>query len=360
MAIYLDTGVFCRWRNFDGADRLALSIAAGQLDQRIVVPELAMNEAIAHRKRELESVLKRFSIAEQDLKVHFALEDVHSEPSPDVGRRLADWRRSLEGFCDIVPTVDSHTARAMLYEIDGRAPAKARTDNKNPGAGARDAAIWLAALHDHRMRGEPGFFVTTNSKDFFEGDEPRPELVSDGADFPHPLTVKLRPSGLLEAIGTSESDVSVDQKSITKSTFEAIQRGLREDFTVPLAVFMESAGHRFRTTVKRGDLKRIISAKRFSRGEERLLVLDSEWHLWADCLFQDSAAPNNGPWGTIPDVWLHGRIQVYLPENGSETVNGDLIAARLRADKVVFFEDGEPVILNDPGFETRVFGLPIT
>lgn len=345
MAIYLDTGVICRWRNFDTFDRLALSIAADQLDQQIVVPELVVEEAMAHRERDLIGVIDRFHKAEGELKSHFGVDDVHSEPAPDVGRQMRDWLQQLEGFGDVLSMNPADMMRALKREVRGQAPAKARTPNK-PGSGARDAAIWLAALSDHRSQDETGFFVTTNSKDFLDGEDLRPGLVEDLVDLKYPLEVRIGVSGLLDFLGTSAESVSVDPETVTREASEAVRFGLADTWFVPLAVFTESSGHRFRTAVTRAEATHVVSARRFARDAESLLVVDADWSLTVDCLFRDAIANEGDPWGVVRGVGLTGRIQVYIPEGDLEGGRGELIAARLRSDKNIgFLENGDPLII---------------
>ncbi|WP_177226501.1 PIN domain-containing protein [Saccharopolyspora shandongensis] len=76
----------------------------------------------------------------------------------------------------ILEAPDSAHKEAMLREARRKVPAK--TDWNNPGSGARDAVIWLTALHACRDRQEDVYFVSANTKDFGKG-ELKKDLVDE-------------------------------------------------------------------------------------------------------------------------------------------------------------------------------------
>jgi predicted nucleic acid-binding protein len=104
LAIYLDTNVICRWRSFGELERIALSIAADQLGQPIIVPELVAVEATAVYERELIAVKARFDEAAAKLVETFDLLYAETDPQPDPAERAWQWRRRLEQMCEVIAT----------------------------------------------------------------------------------------------------------------------------------------------------------------------------------------------------------------------------------------------------------------
>lgn len=338
MAIYLDTNVICRWRTFGELDRLALSIIADQIDQAIVIPEFVVVEACAHYERELQSAIEQFDRAEEQLSELFDLEYVHVEPQPDSDLWVTKWRERLEEMCEVTPTKASDAVLALEYEVRGRAPARERVPGK-PGIGARDAAIWLAILGDHNERGEPGHFLTKNTKDFFDGADLKPTLQQDLTGFEHPMEVHEGIEGLLEKLGTSPQTASVSPEVVTRDAFEAVQHGLADSLIVPKVVFSSLANHRFRTAIKEGKAQKVLRAQRFARDDESVLMVDAEWALTADCLYQEVPTEDESRWGVLPDLELLGRLQVYIPDADDSPSRGQLIAAQLTASKSADFTE---------------------
>lgn len=129
------------------------------------MPELVVIEATAHYGRELTTVLESFEVATESLTKAFNLEYTHTEPQPDPDERELAWRQRLLEMCEMVPIHPPDAVEALEREIHGVAPARERV-RKRPGTGARDAAIWLSILRDHRERNEVGYFITKDVGDF--------------------------------------------------------------------------------------------------------------------------------------------------------------------------------------------------
>ena len=348
MAVYLDTNVIYGWRTFGELDRLALSTAADQIGQSIVIPELVVIEAAAHYQRDLEAAIDSFDRAEAQLIELFELEYIHTEPQPDPDQRMIKWRERLDEMCEVIPTDESDAVLALKREVQGHPPARERVQGK-PGAGARDAAIWLSILRDHRERDEPGYFLTKNTKDFFDDDTLKPFLLEDLVDLEHPLEVRVGVEGLLKGLGTSVRAASVDPAFVTREAFTAVQHGLADSLIVPRVVFSSLGAHRFRTAVTAGEALRVIRAQRFARDEASILMVDAEWELSADCLFQELPAEDENRWGVVRDVGLTGRLQVYIHEESEVSSEGQLIAAQLSSNKSAdFMEDGRLLIWGPP------------
>jgi len=325
-----------------------LSIVADQLNQQIVVPELVVVEATAHYRRELHAVRERFQVASTDLAEAFNLEYVHSEPQPDPDGREQVWRQRLLDMCEMLPTDPSDAVKALEREVHGIAPARERREGK-PGVGARDAAIWLAVLRDHLQRNETGHFITKNTKDFFHDDRLKPHLVEDLDGATHPLHVHPGIAALLAAMGTSTADTSIDPVTVTKRGYAAVAHGLANSSVVPRALFDSTLELRFRTVVTSGKALKVHKAQRFARKDDSVIIVDAEWNLVADCLYQDLARDESDGWGVIHDVALSGRLQIYLPEIDDASGKAQLIAAQLASTMAVSpTEDGRLLILEDP------------
>jgi PIN domain len=165
LAIYLDTNVICRWRSFGELERIALSIAADQLGQPIIVPELVAVEATAIYERELIAVKARFDEAAAKLVETFDLLYAETDPQPDPAERARQWCRRLEQMCEVIAIHPPDAVYALEREIHGIPPARERSEGAK-GSGARDAAIWLAIARDHGTRNEVGHLLTKDAKDF--------------------------------------------------------------------------------------------------------------------------------------------------------------------------------------------------
>lgn len=331
MAIYLDTNVICRWRSFGELERLALSIAADQLGQPIVVPELVVVEATARYERELIGVKDRYDEAAAKLVDAFDLLYAEAEPLPDPTERAGQWRRRLEQMCEVIALHPPDAVDSLEREIHGIPPARERSGGAK-AAGARDAAIWLAVVRDHGARSEVGHLLTKDAKGFLEEGELKPRLRADLDGQAHPLHVHLGIDRLLEDLGTSSVDVSIDAETLTERSFPAIQRALRDSPVVPNAVFEIGEGYRFRTEVKSGAALEVLRAKRYFGPAAAVTMVDAEWQLLVDCLYRDPAGEDPESWFGFPGIELRGRLQIYLPESEGDPSAAQLIAAQLTSN----------------------------
>jgi hypothetical protein len=344
IAIYLDTNVVCRWRTFGELERLALSILADQLVLPIVLPELVVVEATAHQRRDLVVSLERFEAATEELVAAFGLEYTMIEPTPDPDGRAARWRERLLEMCEVVPIHPPDAVEALEREVHGIPPARERIAKKQ-GMGARDAAIWLAILRDHRERGEVGHLITKDTGDFLEGDRLKPRLLADLEIGVQMLHVHAGIAEMLEAMGTSSGSASIEADELTVRAAEAINTGLAESPVAPRAVFETLEGHRFQTKVKSAEALEVKRVRRFAREGDSVILVDAEWVLVADLLFQDPGTEEPEKWGRVHEVTLRGRLQVYLPDSGEDEARAQLIAAQLLSEKeVVFLPDGKLLI----------------
>jgi hypothetical protein len=157
MAIYLDAEVLYGL----SPNSLALSslrIIAREHRLDLAIPEVALNEATAKRRDQIETKASAILSAIDKAKGFF---DLPHFRVPDSKRLVAAWRHDLLGGMKLIPAVPEHAAEALDRELNRIAPAR-------EGQGARDAAIWLAIRDDHLSRSEPGYFISGNHRHFGE------------------------------------------------------------------------------------------------------------------------------------------------------------------------------------------------
>jgi PIN domain-containing protein len=340
MAIYLDTNIICRWRSFGELDRLALSIAADQIGQMIRIPELVVIEASAIYERELSAAIEAFDLAAEELTKEFDLLYTETEPQPDPVGRSRSWRDHLTDLWDVVPLDPADAVLALEYEVNGRPPARERVPKKK-GSGARDAAIWLSILRDHQARDEESYFLTKNTKDFFDDGQPKAGLRKDMAALTRPMHLRVSIEALLEGLGASETDATIDQDEFTERALPIVRDQLAESLVVPRAVFESLSRHRFRTYVTSGRATDILRVRRFVHQSGSILMVDAKWELLVDLLYQDEPTPEPDRWGKLHDYKLNGRLQVYLSEDDKASKSGQLIAAQVTSETMVGFMDDD-------------------
>lgn len=288
VAIYLDTNQLYGWRTFAEMPSLALAIVADQVGQRIVLPELVVKEAEAQFRRTLESAVERRHKLEEDLMRLFEdTEYVMAEPEPQVGIQMATWRRRLEAWCDIAAMHPDDAVEALLREIVGKAPAKERGSGRDKGGGARDAAIWLTILRDHRSRAEEGHFVTRDRTDFLRDGKLKRELRLDVAGTKHALHVYGTVDELLARLGEASDSGEVKLAELTRNCLAPIRKALEYSLVVPAAVFMDFGEHRYRTDVLAGEATSIRRTRRYVRGDDSVTIVDAHWRLTVDCEYQE-------------------------------------------------------------------------
>ncbi len=162
MAIYVDANVLHGLTNRSLEWRALRAIAQAH-HLEIVIPEIALSEAVANRQRDITA--KSAAVRGALDKARGWLE-IPEFREPDAQRVADAWRTEmLQGVRYLAASAD-HAYEALNREVRRLPPAQG-------GEGARDAAIWLAIRDDHRSRAEPGYFVSGNFRDFGEPPEGR-------------------------------------------------------------------------------------------------------------------------------------------------------------------------------------------
>ncbi len=344
MAVYLDTNVLYGWTTFTELSRLAISIVAGQLNQPLVLPELVADEAEAQLERELQSAVDSYEAAEHALQDLFPVEYTHVEPYPDVQGRLVAWRTLRDEVFQVAPMQRNDAVEGLRREIHGDAPAKLRRGRK-PGAGARDVALWLTLVRDHRQRGQESHFVTANHTDFLDGDQLKHRLQRDLEGAP-PLHIYRSAEEFVAQLGDADDDRPVDLDALKARAYDAVRDGLRNSFVVADAVFSETADLRIRSEVLDGTPTRLVKTRHYTRGEEAVTLVTAEWDLLVRCAYQQVDGGEPDAWYAAPDVRVSGPVQVYVLEHASMNEPAQFIAARLTAAGSVYVMSSGGLLLS--------------
>ena len=131
----------------DGVVLRMVQKVAEQTGHDLVLPEVVVEEYLAHYQHEIEQAVKR---------VRDGIDDLH--------RLIPSWAgetaflRSVEKFAEktrrdklaqlfrVHPTPKDAWREALFREAHRRPPAKTSWEKGKPGSGARDVAIWLTTL----------------------------------------------------------------------------------------------------------------------------------------------------------------------------------------------------------------------
>lgn len=344
VAVYLDTNVLYGWTTFTALNRLAISIVAGQLNQPLVLPQIVADEAEAQLGREPQSAVDSYAAAERALQALFPIEYTHVEPYPDVHGRLAAWRRLRDEVFEIASMQPADAVEGLRREIRGVPPAKPRRGRK-PGAGARDVALWLTLVRDHRQRGQESHFVTSNHTDFLNGNQLKHRLQRDLEGAP-PLHVYRSAEEFVAQLGHADDDRPIDLDTLKARAYDAVRDGLRDSFVVAYAVFSETEHLRIRSKVLDGAPTRLLKTRHYKRGDDAVTLVTAEWDLLVRCAYQQIDTGEPDAWYAAPEVHVSGPVQVYLPERASTDEPAQFIAARLTAAGTVYVMSSGGLLLS--------------
>lgn len=338
MAIYLDANILWSWRTFNELDRLALSIVAHQTGQAIYVPEIAAEEAEAHYRRSLLDAIEGHERAAKNLSGKFDQEfDVQLEPVPWVPDAVAIWRQRLAEVAQVVPTQPKDALSALMREIEGRPPARERQADK-PGSGARDAAIWLTVLRDHRSRGEPGVFVTKNKQDFAANGEWKESLAAEVAELEHPLALHLSLEGLVETLGTASTSPQPTLEDLQQLVAPALMSAFEDRPDLASAYWEQlETDWRYRSDVVAARPTNIRRTRRYERDADAVTLVDADWRLDVTPCFQEVEADDSRHWSCLQHpVDVRARIQAFIAERVGTAQPAQVIGARFSSPVSLF------------------------
>jgi hypothetical protein len=200
VAIYLDTNVIPRRGELHAPHIAALEGVAEAVQQSLVLPAMVLAESVSARRRDIEEAFDVIRIGLRQAEKLVRLEGIYL---PDPAEALAAWDAELRRVFAIAPLPNEAAEEALLREVNRVRPAR-------DGRGARDAAIWLTVLSDHRRRGGEGHFVSANTDDFGDPSarsQLHPDLQAELAGLP-PLHFAASIDALLDALA-SKAAVSI-------------------------------------------------------------------------------------------------------------------------------------------------------
>jgi PIN domain len=328
MAIYLDANALWSWRTFTEGDRLAVSIVARQLGQRVLIPWIAAREAEEEYQRSLQDALdeldRAFNILERRFDSSFELT---LEPQPRVDFYVATWRRRLEEFADILPKSEGDALQALEREISGTPPAAPRTPRK-PGRGGRDAAIWLSIARHHASSDEEGHLLSSD-KVFSNGHgELNQELRSDLGDNPRAMRVYSDLESFLSRLGTTARGRHVTLPELQSLATPALADALISSVDMTLAVWGTEPPTRWRYTTRLEDAEpvELLEQRRYEQGDDAVLVVNARWDLTVECRYHERSSDG---WNGVGGIRAHGEVQLFLEERGGNLRPATIVGIRI-------------------------------
>jgi len=232
---------------------------------------------MAVRARELQQAIDK--VANAIAGARWAFETPFSPP--DLERDHEEFRTLIERTFDVLAMEDRHSTEGLRRAIQHLPPAG------EAGTEARDAAIWVAVLEDHRRRSEAGFWVSANRKHFAAkaGTELHPKLAEEATSHSHPLvwvdSVADVLARLAEAdepwVGLEEIRGSFELKVMAQAS--AVRTPLPPLQELVMAAFGMPPGPVTYTTIFRGiNLHQLVSeyAYRLIDGTQ-VSVINTEW-----------------------------------------------------------------------------------
>ncbi|MEV4374840.1 PIN domain-containing protein [Nonomuraea sp. NPDC049637] len=165
--IILDTNQLKAVQPPNGALCTMLVAVADHAGHKLVLPEIAFEEHLAHYGHEVKELHQKARTA---LRAYSAkLGTMQSDDLSDLNLIpiMESVRSTLREIFTILPTPDWAGREAMLREARRQAPAATNWQAK--GEGSRDAAIWLTAVEALRTSEETIHFVSTDKRAFGDG-----------------------------------------------------------------------------------------------------------------------------------------------------------------------------------------------
>ena len=154
--IILDTNQLEYAQPPDGALLVMLKTVALHAGHQLCLPEMALEEYLAHYDRDVATAQRQLTSATETLR---RLVRGFTLTVPDLrrDRAVVGHEAGLKEVFQILPTPDGVWREALIREARRLPPA--RSVPEGPGAGARDAVIWLTAVLACRERQEETYFV---------------------------------------------------------------------------------------------------------------------------------------------------------------------------------------------------------
>jgi hypothetical protein len=172
--IILDTNQLESVQPPDGPLIAMLQTLAKQAGHALWLPDIALEEHLAHYRQTVTEAERKRVAATDDLRVRYPRWRADIRPF-NVDEAVRDRTMRIQSVFQIRRTPDSACRESLLREARRIPPARVAWGG--PGAGARDVAIWLTAVDACRESGDETFFVSADKAAF--GEALKPELTGD-------------------------------------------------------------------------------------------------------------------------------------------------------------------------------------
>jgi hypothetical protein len=182
------------------------------------LPEIVVHESVNMRREQYAADRTKYLAAFKRMSRFFELAPAYI---PGIEQITTEWDEALRDSFLVLEMHGDDAVEALKREALRRVPAK-------DGKGARDSAIWLAAMRRART-GSKVILVSKNTADFAEGTDLHPALVEEAAgvdgevvyfpgldEFIEHMATRTDPpiieaSGLDDAIGTDLREFALEE-----------------------------------------------------------------------------------------------------------------------------------------------------
>lgn len=162
--IILDTNQLVHAKPPAGPLLNMLKAIADHTGHALALPEIALEEHLAHERHDVEELHRAAQSAMRDLGAKLQMMRIEDLPAPDIDQHVQQVRAQLSSIFKILPTPEGAAREALVRETRRQAPAKRSWEGK--GEGARDVAIWLTAVDAMAQSSETVYFVSMDKTAF--------------------------------------------------------------------------------------------------------------------------------------------------------------------------------------------------
>jgi PIN domain len=281
VAIYLDASVLRV--TLQGPEMSAVRALARAHKQPILIPSIALDEATANRRRDIEAAVNEVQLAIK--KASWAFEVPYFRAPAPLALAVS-WQKDMLKAADLLPVSPEHAAEALFREIERVPPAR-------KGVGARDAAIWMAVRDHHLGSDQHGYFVTANVKDFAnERGHLHDQLAAELVRTDRPLELVKSLADLVAMLGPAPgTDVAFDALAESKLVKQQVWSVVHQErgIALPIDELLEaSLGRRVRWSgvtwsLRLPSLVRISAQRAYKLPDGReLAIIETDWLMWVD------------------------------------------------------------------------------
>lgn len=162
--IILDTNQLEYIQPPDGPLVAMLGTLATQTGHRLCLPEIALEEHLAHYRRDVEEADRVRRTAEAELRTLVPHLGVGVQPPVQLNQAVQQRTQLLQQVFQILQLPEGAAREALRREANRLAPAKVSWET--PGTGARDVAIWLTAISASKEGAWDTYFVAQDNAAF--------------------------------------------------------------------------------------------------------------------------------------------------------------------------------------------------